>query len=127
MRAELRKTLAHLWPELSICAEAEDGFEAVQAIHQHAPSILFLDIEMPGISGLEGGEAGERAVRRYRRLVTAYDQPRGGGFRGRARWDYVSAAVLSPALPRHANGRAIAGDGTAAHLSCSTGACSMCW
>jgi DNA-binding LytR/AlgR family response regulator len=37
LRAELRETLHKLWPELSICAEAADGFEALQALHQHSP------------------------------------------------------------------------------------------
>lgn len=53
LRAELRRMLAQLWPELVICAEAEDGYGALQALHEHAPSIVFLDIQMPGLSGLE--------------------------------------------------------------------------
>ena len=53
LRGELKESLAKLWPELSICAEAEDGVEVLHAIEQHAPEILFLDIQMPGMSGLE--------------------------------------------------------------------------
>jgi DNA-binding LytR/AlgR family response regulator len=71
LRAELRKTLARLWPQLVVCAEAEDGFEALQAIHQHAPNILFLDIEMPGISGLE--VAKQASGKCHIVFVTAYD------------------------------------------------------
>ena len=53
LRAELRETLNKLWPELVICAEASDGFEALQALHKHSPQVMFLDIQMPGLSGLE--------------------------------------------------------------------------
>lgn len=53
LRAELRRMLARLWPELEICAEAEDGFAALEAVDVHAPAVLFLDIEMPGLSGLD--------------------------------------------------------------------------
>jgi DNA-binding LytR/AlgR family response regulator len=47
LRVELRKTLTNLWPELVICAEAEDGVEALRALEEHAPDVLFLDIQMP--------------------------------------------------------------------------------
>jgi DNA-binding LytR/AlgR family response regulator len=53
LRLDLRRALAACGPELVICADAEDGFEALRALHEHAPGILFLDIEMPGLSGLE--------------------------------------------------------------------------
>ncbi|HKS92665.1 MAG TPA: response regulator, partial [Tepidiformaceae bacterium] len=46
LRAELRETLLRLWPELVISAEAEDGVEALQALSEHAPDVLFLDIQM---------------------------------------------------------------------------------
>lgn len=72
LRAELKETLGRLWPELSICAEAEDGIEALRAIEVHAPDILFLDIQMPGISGLE--VARRSATRSHVVFVTAYDQ-----------------------------------------------------
>ncbi|HEX6795420.1 MAG TPA: response regulator, partial [Casimicrobiaceae bacterium] len=53
LRAELKDTLLRLWSELVVAAEAEDGFQALQALDQYAPDILFLDIQMPGLSGLE--------------------------------------------------------------------------
>jgi DNA-binding LytR/AlgR family response regulator len=53
LRDELRQSLAALWPELTVCAEASDGVQAARALEQHAPDILFLDIEMPGMSGLD--------------------------------------------------------------------------
>lgn len=72
LRAELRGALTQLWPELQICAEAADGVEALHAIQQHTPDIVFLDIQMPGMSGLEvARQAGDlcRVV-----FVTAYDK-----------------------------------------------------
>jgi len=72
LRAELRESLAKLWPELVVCAEAEDGVEALHAIEQHDPDILFLDIQMPGLSGLEvARQAGSRC---HVVFVTAYDK-----------------------------------------------------
>ena len=53
LRADLKDMLGRLWPELVVCAEAEDGIEALQALEKHRPEILFLDIQMPGLSGLE--------------------------------------------------------------------------
>src|SRR6185437_14460519 len=51
LRSELRETLAALWPELVVAAEAEDGLEAMRALQAHRPQLLFLDIEMPGMTG----------------------------------------------------------------------------
>jgi DNA-binding LytR/AlgR family response regulator len=72
LRAELAESLSRLWPELSICAEAEDGVEALHAVGRHAPDILFLDIQMPGLSGLEvARQVGNRC---HIVFVTAYDK-----------------------------------------------------
>jgi len=72
LRAELKESLTKLWPELVICAEAEDGVEALRAIEQHAPDILFLDIQMPGMSGLElARHVGNKC---HIVFVTAYDK-----------------------------------------------------
>jgi DNA-binding LytR/AlgR family response regulator len=72
LRAELRESLGKLWPELVICAEAEDGVEALRAIDVHAPDILFLDIQMPGMSGLEvARHVGSKC---HIVFVTAYDK-----------------------------------------------------
>ena len=71
LRTELRESLARLWPELVVCAEAEDGVEALHAVEQHDPDVLFLDIQMPGLSGLEvARQAGRRC---HVVFVTAYD------------------------------------------------------
>jgi hypothetical protein len=64
LRAELKDRFLRPWPELVVSAEAEDGFQALQALEQHAPDILFLDIQMPGLSGLGGREPGERQMPR---------------------------------------------------------------
>lgn len=53
MREQLRARLAEVWPELQIVAEAKNGLEAVQLVEQHRPEIVFLDIRMPGLSGVE--------------------------------------------------------------------------
>jgi DNA-binding LytR/AlgR family response regulator len=71
LRLELRQALSRLWPELMICADVEDGFEAVRALHEHAPIILFLDIEMPGLSGLE--VAKQASGKCHVVFVTAFD------------------------------------------------------
>jgi YesN/AraC family two-component response regulator len=53
LRTGLRNALAELWPDLRICALVEDGIQAMRALDEHDPDILFLDIEMPGLTGLE--------------------------------------------------------------------------
>jgi DNA-binding LytR/AlgR family response regulator len=50
---ELKEELAHLWPELILCAQVSDGFAALAAIERDRPDVLFLDVEMPGLSGIE--------------------------------------------------------------------------
>lgn len=57
LRGELRETLQRLWPAARIVAEAEDGIEALEALDRLKPEVLFLDIEMPGLSGLEVARA----------------------------------------------------------------------
>ena len=51
-RARLRRLLA-AHPEIVVVGEARDGLEAVQKIEELRPDLLFLDIEMPGLSGFE--------------------------------------------------------------------------
>ena len=53
MREQLRARLAEVWPELQIVAEARNGLEAVQLVDEHRPDIVFLDIRMPGLTGVE--------------------------------------------------------------------------
>ena len=101
LRAELRESLAKLWPELRVCAEVEDGVEALHAIEQHAPEILFLDIQMPGLSGLDVARAASNNCHVV--FVTGYDQYAVAAFESGA-IDYlmkpVSAARLATACQR---------------------------
>jgi DNA-binding LytR/AlgR family response regulator len=71
LRRELKQTLATLWPELAIVAEAEDGLQAVQALDRYAPKVMFLDIAMPGMTGLDVARAA--SGRCHVVFVTAYD------------------------------------------------------
>jgi len=53
MREQLRARLTEVWPDLQILAEAKNGEEAVAAVHDHHPDLAFLDIRMPGMTGIE--------------------------------------------------------------------------
>jgi len=53
MREQLRARLAEVWPELQIVGEAKNGLEAVELVAQHRPEVVFLDIRMPGLSGVD--------------------------------------------------------------------------
>lgn len=52
-RDALIKLLANQWPELDVLAACEDGAEALEAIAEHQPVVAFLDIRMPGLSGMD--------------------------------------------------------------------------
>jgi DNA-binding LytR/AlgR family response regulator len=71
LREQLRETLATVWPELEICAEAQDGVNALRALERHSPDMIFLDIEMPGLNGIE--VAKRASGRCHVVFVTAYD------------------------------------------------------
>ena len=57
MREQLRARLAEVWPALEIVAEAKNGLEAVQLTEAHRPDLVFLDIRMPGMTGIEAARA----------------------------------------------------------------------
>lgn len=72
MRERLKEKLAEVWPELDIVAEAEDGEQALALYDEHHPQLAFLDIRMPGMTGLDVAAAiggGCHIV-----FITAYDQ-----------------------------------------------------
>ena len=71
LRDGLRSHLAALWPELRIVGEAGNGFEALQLLDRLTPNLVFLDIQMPGLTGLE--VARQIAGRCHVVFVTAYD------------------------------------------------------
>jgi DNA-binding LytR/AlgR family response regulator len=80
MREQMRARLSEVWPELEIVAEAKNGLEAVQAVQEHKPDIVFLDIRMPGLTGVEAArqiaqlDLDEDALLPEIVFVTAYDQ-----------------------------------------------------
>ena len=57
MREQLRARLAEVWPELQIVAEAKNGAEAVALVEREHPDLVFLDIRMPGMNGVEAARA----------------------------------------------------------------------
>ena len=76
MREQLRARLNEAWPELLFLAEAKNGSEAVELVAEHDPDFAFLDIRMPGMTGIEA--AREILARPGNRcqivFITAYDQ-----------------------------------------------------
>jgi len=80
MRDQLRARLHQVWPELEIVAEAKNGLEAVQAVSEHLPDVIFLDIRMPGLTGVEAAkeiaqlDLGDDALLPEMVFITAYDQ-----------------------------------------------------
>jgi DNA-binding LytR/AlgR family response regulator len=72
MRDQLRMRLQEAWPELQIVGEAKNGEEAVQLVGELRPDLTFLDIRMPGKTGMEAArEIGDASQIVF---VTAYDQ-----------------------------------------------------
>ena len=84
LREQLRARLAEVWPELEIVAEAKNGREAVELTAQHHPDLVFLDIRMPGMTGVEAARSiaqlpvEEEAADGWQGceivFITAYDQ-----------------------------------------------------
>lgn len=72
LRERLRALLARAWPELAVVGEARNGREAVERFDELAPQVVFLDVHMPGLNGIEAA----RAIARRAELVfvTAYEQ-----------------------------------------------------
>jgi DNA-binding LytR/AlgR family response regulator len=68
----LRARLQQLWPELEVLPLASNGLEALRAIEEDEPDVAFLDIRMPGLTGLE--LARQIDGRTHVVFVTAYDQ-----------------------------------------------------
>jgi DNA-binding LytR/AlgR family response regulator len=92
MRDQLRLRLNQVWPELDIIGEAKNGEEAIALVQTHKPDFTFLDIRMPGKTGLEAAQAiGNQS---HVVFITAYDQYAVEAFE-RGAIDYV----LKPAEP----------------------------
>lgn len=72
LRDALARQLYEAWPELQIVAQARNGREAIKQFEAQRPDICFLDVHMPGLSGIETAQhIGRRA---HLVFVTAYDQ-----------------------------------------------------
>jgi DNA-binding LytR/AlgR family response regulator len=72
LRKSLTRLLAQAWPELSVIAQARNGREAVELFEAQRPDMCFLDVHMPGLSGVEAARfIGRRA---HLVFVTAFDQ-----------------------------------------------------
>ena len=77
LAASLKAALREAWPELEVVALAPNGAEAVRLAEELKPGVVFLDIQMPGMTGLEAaaeiadrmGDAAPAIV-----FVTAYDE-----------------------------------------------------
>lgn len=72
LRIYLKNLLTEVWPDLEICGEAANGRDTLELVDTQAPQIVFLDIKMPGLSGLDVAE--RIADQCHIVFVTAYDQ-----------------------------------------------------
>jgi len=77
MREQLRARLAEVWPELQIVGEAKNGIEAVQQVDQFRPDIVFLDIRMPGLTGVEAARQIAQLPPRQRPQADSASAPAG--------------------------------------------------
>jgi len=71
LRQLLRRMLSDVWPDLVILGEAQNGREALDLLKRHRPDIAFLDIRMPGLTGMEVADRISGTCRVV--FVTAYD------------------------------------------------------
>ncbi len=76
MREQLRARLAEVWPELQVVAEARNGTEAVELVERYRPDVVFLDIRMPGLTGVE---AARRIAQMGPRVIADSDGDGDGG------------------------------------------------
>ena len=93
----LAEQLARLWPELQVVHIARNGVEAAERIAALRPDLAFLDIQMPGLTGLEVAQGIEGATRVV--FVTAYDEYAVQAFDSEA-IDYVLKPVNEGRLQR---------------------------
>ena len=122
----LQRHLASLWPGLTIAAVARNGLEAATAIRELAPDVAFLDIQMPGLTGLEVAQGIENPGTHVV-FVTAFDEFAVQAFEAeRAGLRAQAGARRTPGAhggarprgrgpPRAATARRRAGTGPAAH------------
>ena len=97
LAAYLRDRLLAQWPELHVVHIARNGIDAAQRIAELQPALAFLDIKMPGLTGLEVAQGIEGATRVV--FVTAYDEFAVEAFEQEA-LDYVLKPVTAERLQR---------------------------
>ncbi|MGH8260395.1 MAG: LytR/AlgR family response regulator transcription factor [Steroidobacteraceae bacterium] len=95
IRREIRDVLAEVWPELDILAEVGDGVEALAALDRLCPDVVFLDILMPGLSGLDVAE--RLNGRAHVVFITAFDRYAVAAFEQGA-LDYVLKPISLPRM-----------------------------
>lgn len=92
LRSEIREIVCSLWPELDIVAEVGDGVAAIEALERLSPDILFLDIQMPGCTGIE--VARRASKRAHVVFISAYDSHALAAFEQGA-LDYILKPVVA--------------------------------
>jgi len=97
LRQAMKKMLNRLWPELDIIAMAENGIQALEMIQNLQPDVVFLDIQMPGMTGVEVARQTAGAARVV--FVTAYDQFAVQAFENEA-VDYLLKPLMEERLNR---------------------------
>jgi len=97
LRIHLKSKLADLWPELIICAEAENGLDALALVESCRPAIAFLDIKMPGLTGIEVAQKISADCRVV--FITAFDQYAIEAFENEA-VDYILKPVTDKRLQK---------------------------
>ncbi|HUL64217.1 MAG TPA: LytTR family DNA-binding domain-containing protein [Burkholderiaceae bacterium] len=95
LRQQLVEQLGQLWPELDVIAEAADGIQALRLLDEHRPDVLFLDINMPGATGMEVARQASGRARVV--FVTAYDEHAVAAFEQGA-IDYVLKPISAARL-----------------------------
>jgi DNA-binding LytR/AlgR family response regulator len=93
----LKMQLLQAWPELHVVAIARNGIDAAREIAEHAPDIAFLDIQMPGLTGLEVAQGIEGRTRVV--FVTAFDEYAVQAF-DQSALDYLLKPVKAERLAR---------------------------
>lgn len=97
LRTSLKTKLSKLWPELIICGEAKNGVEAIDLIKKEHPDIAFLDIKMPGLTGIEVAERIGSECKVV--FITAYDQYAVEAFENEA-VDYILKPITEERLAK---------------------------
>ena len=97
LRSYLKSRLSDVWSDLVICGEAENGQEALELIDEYHPHIAFLDIRMPGLSGMKVAKLIAASCRVV--FITAYDQYAVEAFENEA-IDYILKPVTRARLKK---------------------------